>query len=249
MGFALVQAQAGTPPGGVEELIGAGDAALDRDSLVVAGQALTWQTTFTSGSLTAVPLNETSAMVFSRVGGTGSGQWHERFARGLGHRMAGEITVASVTAGLLDEAAGMAEDSEMLGSAIDGLARLLTEVEEAQMMEVSAARIVADTLSTHAALMGALTDQQVSERRQGDFTIHTVRSTSAGLPRPALERARARVGLPWPTQVENGLGSDLGLARWCTAMQAHGHQMWSRLEDEGILVTDLWLRNHPVSQG
>ncbi|KAB2388846.1 hypothetical protein [Actinomadura montaniterrae] len=159
------------------------------------------------------------------------------------------MTIASVTAGLLDEAAGMTEDSEMLGCVVDGLAWLLTEVEEAQMMEVPAARIVADTLSTHAALVGALTDEQVSERRQGDFTIHTVRSTSAGLRRPALERARARDGLPWPTRVENGLGSDLGLARWCTAMQAHGHQMWSRLEDEATLVTDLWLRNHPASRG
>ncbi|KAB2385929.1 hypothetical protein [Actinomadura montaniterrae] len=233
----------------MDDLTSENGTALDPDTLVVAGQALTWQAPFTSGPLTALPLTETSAVVFGNDDAVDPTRWHDRFARGLTHRMAGEITIATVSRGLLDEVAGEHEENEMLGSAIDGLAQLLTELEEAQGREAPAARIVADACNTHAALMGTLTDQRTSVRSEGGFTVHTVRSTSADLRRPALERVRARVGLPWPTRRGDGVGGELGLARWCTVMQMSGHQMWSRLEHEAVLVTDLWLRNHPVSTG
>ncbi|TDD85606.1 hypothetical protein E1293_10900 [Actinomadura darangshiensis] len=247
MGFTFVHSQAGVPPSRVEDLASGDGTAVDRHPLVVAGQALTWQTTFTSGSATAVPVSGASAVVFNHDDGTGQGRWNRRFARGFAHRMAGELTIASVTVGLLDETAGAEadEDAEMLGSAVDGLARLLTDLEDSQAPEESADRIVADALSTHAALMGPLIEQRVTVRQRDEFTVHTVRSVSADLRGPALERLRARVGLPWPARVENGVGVDLGLARWCTTMQVNGHQMWSRLEEGTALVTDLWLRSPP----
>ncbi|GAA3973828.1 hypothetical protein GCM10023085_65420 [Actinomadura viridis] len=250
MRHVLVRARAGIPPGRVEDLTSDDGAPLDRDSLVAAGQALSWRSTFTCGPLTAVPLDGTTALIIG-PGGTDPEPWqdpepwHDRFARGLAHRMAGELTIASVTAGLLGEAVSreLGEDASLLGSAIEGLAGLLTDLDGARAPDDIADLIVADTVRTHAALLGRPARQQVSARRRGDFTVHTVRSVSGDLARPDLEKARTRVGMPWPTGARNGIGADLGLARWRAVMQARSHQMWCRLEGENALVTDLWLRN------
>ncbi|WP_329246127.1 hypothetical protein OG417_51075 [Actinoallomurus sp. NBC_01490] len=243
----LIYAQEGFLPRGVEDLTAGVGLAVDHDSLVAAGQALTWRSTFTVGSIIAVPLTETSAVIVDFGGERGPERWSDRFARGLGHRLAGELTIASVTAGLLVGAAmgDAAEDAKLLGSAIDGLTGLLTDLEHIWMPEETAERIVADTVQTHLALLGSVADQRVSVRPRGDFTVHSVRSLSGELGRADLERVRPRVGLPWPARAGDGVGGDLGLARWCKAMQVRGHQMWCRLEDDKALVTDLWLRNRP----
>ncbi|WP_433467313.1 hypothetical protein ACQPZP_09360 [Spirillospora sp. CA-142024] len=239
----VVHARAGVQPSGVDDLSVPGGGSLDRDSLVAAGQALTWRSVFTSGSLTAIPLTAASAVLVDRDAGTPAELWHDRFTRGFAYRMAGELTIASVTAGLLGEAAS--EDVKLLGSAIDGLARLLTDLEEVRSPGVRAEQIVADTVRTHNALLGGLMRPQVSAREQGDFTVHTVRSVSRHLTRSDLEPMRARIGLPWPARVTNGVGDHLGLARWRITMQSNGDQMWCRLEAQNVLVTELWLRNPP----
>ncbi|MFF5259916.1 hypothetical protein ACFY4C_13290 [Actinomadura viridis] len=256
MRHVLVRARAGIPPGGVEDLTSDDGTPLDRDSLVAAGQALSWRSTFTCGSLTAIPLDGATALI-TGPGGTDPEprqdpepwqdpeSWHDRFARGLAHRMAGELTIASVTAGLLGEAVSreLGEDASLLGSAIEGLAGLLTDLDGARAPGEIADLIVSDTVRTHVALLGRSARQRISARRRGDYTVHTVRSVSGDLARPDLEKARTRVGMPWPTGARNGVGADLGLARWRTVMQARSHQMWCRLEGENALVTDLWLRN------
>jgi hypothetical protein len=237
----VVHARAGVPPRGVQDLSTGSGVPLDQASLVVAGQALTWQSAFTSGPITAIPLTVASAVLFADA--SGPDQWHDRFARGVAHRMAGELAIASVTAGLLGGEAG--EDAELLGSAIDGLTRLLIDIERLQAPEQadgSDHQIVADAATTHAALLGTLTDQRISVREHGEFAVHTVRSVSADLGRGDLQRVLVRVGLPWPTHSEAGVGRDLGLARWRATFQAHGHQMWCRV-DENALVTELWLRD------
>lgn len=245
-----VHARAGIPPGRVEDLTGGRGTALDRESLITAGQAMSWQSTFTSGPVTAIPLTQASAMVLRAPGRTGPERWHDRFARGLAHKMAGELTIASVTTALLVHAnPGEAnEDAVLLGSAIDALSRLLTDLNEAQSPDESADRIVADALRTHEALLGGLVRQRVHVRRQKEFTVHTVRSVTRNGSRADLERALARVGLPWPSRAGDGVGEDLGLARWRVAMQLHGHQMWSRTECEDVLVTELWLREPPEAR-
>jgi hypothetical protein len=242
----VVHARAGYPPGRVEDLSGNGQGALDRDSLVVAGQALTWQSVFSCGPLTAVPVSSTSALLMRHDGDAGLEQWHDRFALGLAHRMKGELSIAAVTARLLTEAASedSGEDAELLASAIEGFAALLADLEVARAPEGIADRIVADALRTHTVLLGgSLVHQQVSAREHGEFTIHTVRSGSAHLTRSELERLRAQVGLPWPTRPKNGVGRDLGMARWRTTMQSQRHQMWCRVEGKNALVTELWLRD------
>ncbi|TDC42550.1 hypothetical protein E1281_36070 [Actinomadura sp. KC345] len=247
----VVHARAGVQPGGVEDLSCSGEAGLDRDSLVAVGQALTWRSVFTSGELTAIPLTTASAVLVGRDEGTPPETWHDRFTRGLAHRMAGELTIASVTANLIGEAVrGQgSEDAELLGSAIDGLSRLLTDLEEMRAPDVKAERIVADTVQTHTALLGTLAHQQVSAREQGAFTVHTVRSVSRHLTRSDLEPMRARIGLPWPAYVTDGVGDHLGLARWRTTMQSAGDQLWCRLEAQNALVTELWLRSPREPQG
>jgi hypothetical protein len=245
-----VHARAGVPPRRVEDLVGGHGAPLHRDWLVAAGQALTWQSAFTRGPLSAIPLTGTSAVIFRHHGEPGLGGWHARFARGLAHRMAGELTIASVAAGLLNgdrSGDGPAEDAELLGSALEGLSRLLIDLDEARALE-SAEEILADAVRTHTALLDGIIAQRVSAHAQGDFTVHTVRSICEGVSRDELERVRTRVGLPWPTREgnRNGVGGELGLARWLTAVQLHGHQMWGRLEGENSLVTELWLRRPPA---
>lgn len=238
----LVHAQEGLPPRGVEDLTGGGGAVLDRDLLVAAGQAMTWQAPYAIGSLVAIPLTRASAVTFHHPERAGVERWHDRFSRGLAHRMAVELTIASVTAGLLDEVATAqaGEDAAMLGSAIDGLARLLADLQGARRSEDIRSMIVADTMRTHDALLGGAACQRVSVRRNGDFVVHTVRSASRRLERGDLEGVRARVGLPWPALVGDVVGEDLGLARWRATMQARGHQLWSRLEGKDTLVTELW---------
>ncbi|GGQ22541.1 hypothetical protein [Actinomadura coerulea] len=243
----VVHARAGVPPCGVEDLSGPAGGTLDRETLVAAGQALTWRSVFTSGSLTAIPLTAASAVIIGHDAETPPELWHDRFTRGFAHRMAGELTIASVTAGLLGEtvSGNRDEDAKLLGSAIDGLARLLTDLEEACSPGEKADRIVADTVRTHSALLGVLAHQQVSARDQGEFTVHTVRSVARHLTRSDLEPMRARIGLPWPARVTSGVGDQLGLARWRATMQSDGDQMWCRLEAQNVLVTELWLRNPP----
>jgi hypothetical protein len=245
----LVHARAGVPPSGVEDLAGGDGAALYPDSLVAAGQAMTWQATYVLGAHVAIPLTRASALTLRHPGRTGPEGWHGRFNQGLAHRMAVELTIASVTAGLLGERAVPqgGEDATMLGSAIDGLARLLTDLNEAGGREESRSRIVADAMRTHDVLLGGPASQRVSVRRREGFAVHTVRSVATGLDRSDLERVRARVGLPWPARAGQGLGEDLGLARWLATMQAHGHRMWSRLEGEADLVTELWLADPPAA--
>jgi hypothetical protein len=239
-----VHARAGSPPRDVEDLSGDGEGSLNRASLVVAGQALTWQSVFSYGSLTAIPTSRTSALLVRHDDeDTGLEHWHDRFALGLAHRMKGELCIAAVAARLLAEAAGgdSEEDAELLTSAIDGFAGMLADL-EMRTSEGVADRMVADALRTHAVLLGRLVHQQVSVREQEEFTIHTVRSVSAHLTRCELERLPGQVGLPWPTRPRNGVGRDLGMARWRATMQSHGHQMWCRVEGKNALVTELWLR-------
>jgi hypothetical protein len=243
----FVHARLDSPPRGVQDLIV--DDTADRDSLadslVAAGQALTWRARFTAGSRTAIPLSATCAVVVEREEPAPTEGWHDRFVRGLAHRLAGELTIATFGAG--DRAAAApAEDAdctELLGSAIDGLGRLLADLEDAQTPEETAERMVADTAGTHQALLGAVADQRVAVRQEAGFTVHSVRSVAEGATLADLERARVRVGLPWPSQAGTSVGEELGLARWCTAMQVRGHQMWSRLQGDDALVTDLWLRD------
>ncbi|HEY8482063.1 MAG TPA: hypothetical protein VIL71_19725 [Spirillospora sp.] len=243
----VVYARAGVPPSRIEDLTGPDQAELDRDSLVAAGQALTWRSVFTSGKRTAIPLTAASAVLVGRDEGVIAETWHDRFTRGLAHRMAGELTIASVTASLIGDAVRgqRGEDAELLGSAIEGLGRLLTDLEEVRAPGEKAERIVADTVRTHAALLGSLAHQQVTSREEGEFTVHTVRSVSRHLTRSDLEPMRTRVGLPWPAHVTDGVGDHLGLARWRTTMQADGDQLWCRLEAQNALVTELWLRTPP----
>ncbi|MGI8330910.1 hypothetical protein ACRYCC_13170 [Actinomadura scrupuli] len=244
----VVHSRAGLPPRGVQDLNGGDGASLDQAALVTVGQALTWQSTFSSGPVMAVPLTGASALVLADRPRAGAEQWHDRFARGLAHRMAGELTIASVTAGLLGAAAAdtgdAGEDEELLGSAIDGLMRLLGDLERAEAT-ADLGQIVADAARTHLVLLGRVTDQQISCREHEDFALHTVRSVSGELQGDDLERVRGRIGLPWPARTETGLGPDLGLARWRATVEAHGHQMWCRVEDGRTLVTELWLRNPP----
>jgi hypothetical protein len=238
----FVHSRGESPPRGVEDLTV--DTAADRDSLVAAGQALIWRARFTAGSRTAIPLSATCAVVVECEEPAWEG-WHERFARGLAHRLAGELTLATFGAGeeAVPAAGGDADCTKLLGSAIDGLGRLLADLEDAQTPEETVERMVADTADTHLALLGAVADQRVAVRREAGFTVHSVRSFAAGATWADLERARSRVGLPWPSQAGTSVGAELGLARWCTAMQVRGNQMWSRLQDGDALVTDLWLRD------
>ncbi|SFQ45943.1 hypothetical protein K8Z49_27510 [Actinomadura madurae] len=245
-----VHSRSGVPPGRVDDLTGDLGAVLDKESLITAGQAMSWQSTFTCGAVTAVPLTPASAMIFKTPGPADPQRWHDRFTRGLAHRMAGELTIAAVTTELLGHAAmgDTNEDAVLLGSAIDALGRLLADLTEAQRPEEGADRIVTDAKRTHEALLGVVR-QRVHVRRQKEFTVHTVRSVTKDRNRADLERAVARVGLPWPSRAGQGIGGELGLARWRAAMQAHGHQMWSRTEREDVLVTELWLRDPPEARG
>jgi hypothetical protein len=239
----FVHARVEAPPRGVQDLT-VDTAAADPDSLVAAGQALTWRARFTAGSRTAIPLSATCAVVVEREEPPPEG-WYGRFIRGLAHRLAGELTIATFGAGGRDAPASGddADCAELLGSAIDGLGRLLADLEDAQTPEETAERIVADTAGTHLALLGAVADQRVAVRHEAGFTVHSVRSVAADTTRADLERARSRIGLPWPSQAGTSVGEGLGLARWCTAMQVRGHQMWSRLQGDDALVTDLWIRD------
>ncbi|WP_433183013.1 hypothetical protein [Actinoallomurus sp. CA-150999] len=240
----VVRARAGSPPRGVEDLSGDDEDHLDRESLVLAGQALTWQSVFSSGALTAVPLSGTSALLVRLDEETRPEEWHDRFVMGLVHRMKGELSIAAVTARLLAEAAGedSGDDTELLASAIDGFVGLLGELEEARTPEGLAEQMVRDVLRTHTALLNGLEHQQVSVREHEEFTIHTVRSASAHLTRSELERLGRQVGLPWPARPKNGLGRDLGMARWRATVQSQRHQMWCRVEKKNVLVTELWFR-------
>ena len=241
----LVHARTGSPPSGVDDLECGDGAPLDRDALGAAGQALVWQSPFTLGSVLAVPLTRASAVTFDHPEPAGVERWHERFVRGFAHRMAIELTIASVTAELVGEtdAAQPGEDAQMLTSAITGLTRLLGDLETVRGPEECTGMIVADTVRTHDALLGGPGAQEVSARRRGAFTVHAVRSVPRRPECCDMEEARARVGLPWPTRVGGGIGEDLGLARWRATMQAHGHQLWSRLDERNALVTELWLRD------
>ncbi|MDL4772966.1 MULTISPECIES: hypothetical protein [Thermomonosporaceae] len=240
----LVHTRVEVPPRGVQDLTVDDGLVAGRDSLVAAGQALTWRSRFTSGSRTAIPLSATCAVVVAREEPARE-DWHDRLIRGLAHRLAGELTIATFCAGGRDVSAPeeAAEDAELLASAIDGLGRLLADLEDTQTPEETADRIVADAVGTHLALVGAVADQQVTVRHGAEFTVHSVRSVSADMTRSDLEEARSRIGLPWPAQAGTSVGEELGLARWCIAMQLRGHQMWCRLEGDDALVTDLWLRH------
>ncbi|MCO6009178.1 hypothetical protein NE236_29835 [Actinoallomurus purpureus] len=239
----VVHARAGSPPRGVEDLSGDGEDDLDRESLILAGQALTWQSAFSSGTLTAIPLSRTSALLVRHDGDTGPEQWHDRFVLGLVHRMKGELSIATVTARLLAQAAGgdSGDDAELLASAIDGFAGLLGDLDETRTSEGLAEQMVRDVLDTHSALLNGLVHQQLSVRQHEEFTIHTIRSASSHLTRSELERLGRQVGLPWPALPRNGVGRDLGMARWRSLMQSQRHQMWCRVE-KNVLVTELWLR-------
>ncbi|MBO2455984.1 hypothetical protein [Actinomadura violacea] len=243
----LVHARGGVPPCGLEDLMGGDGAPVDPVVLIAAGQAMIWRSPYVIGPLVAVPLTRSSAVALHQPDPTDPERWHDRFTRGFAHRMAVELTIASVTAGLLGEvaAAQAGEDAAMLGSAVEGLARLLADLQDIRRAEESRSMIVADAMRTHDTLLGGAMSQRVSVRRQAGFTVHTVRSVSRRPGRRDLEQVRTRVGLPWPTQVSGGVGEDLGLARWRATMQAHGHQVWSRLEGKDTLVTELWLRDPP----
>jgi hypothetical protein len=224
---------------------------LDRDALVAAGQALTWQSPFTLGSVLAVPLTRSSAATFDHPELVGADRWHDRFARGLAHRMAIELSIASVTAQLVGEAAGpqLAEDARMLVSAITGLAHLLQDLGGVRRPEECKSMIVADTMRTHDVLLGGFSYQKVSVRRAGAFAVHTVRSVPQRPERCDMDGVRAQVCLPWPTRVGDGIGDDLGLGRWRATIQAHRHQVWSRLEGSDALVTEVWLRDPAGAAG
>jgi hypothetical protein len=253
----IVRARGGTQPRDVEDVRG-GTRRLSGEALVAAGQALTWQWTFTHGRFTAIPLDRAVAVLLADSGGGGLEGWHERFTRGLAHRVAGELTIASVAAGLLSErsaegsgggdGADSADDAELLGSAIGGLFDVCTDLGEDGHGENPAERIVRDAARTHQALMGTPLRQRVSVRRRDGFTVHTVRSVSGNLGRAALEEIRGRIGLPWPSRDGHQVGPDLGVVRWRAAMQARGEQMWCRLEGEDALVTELWLRSPARSE-
>jgi hypothetical protein len=180
-------------------------------------------------------------VVFGHSGTAAVEGWHDRFTLGFAHRMAVELTIASVTAELAGPRLG--ENAGMLGSAIDGLSRLLTDLEGVRGLEESRDLIVADAMRTHDVLLGGLKDQRVSVRRRGAFAVRSVRSVPRRPDGSDLEALRARVGLPWPARVGDGIGEDLGLARWRATMQAHGHLLWSRLEGRSSLVTELWLHD------
>ncbi|MFG2084851.1 MULTISPECIES: hypothetical protein [unclassified Spirillospora] len=246
-----MHARTGSPPTGVEDLECGDGSPPDRDALVAAGQALTWQSPFTLGSVLAVPLTRASAVTFDHPELAGVDRWHDRFLRGFAHRMAIELTIASVTAELVGETAEAqpGEDVRMLGSAITGLGQLLKDLGVVRRPEECKSMIVADTMRTHDVLLGGLGSQEVSLRRRGAFAVHTVRSVPQRPERCDLDVARAQVGLPWPTRVGGGIGEDLGLARWRTTMQALGHQVWSRLEERDALVTELWLRDLAEAPG
>lgn len=240
----VVYAPTGVPPSGVADLSARNGSSVDRDGLVAAGQALTWQWPFGYGARIAIPLDATTAVVVGDGRGTGMDLWYERFARGLAHRIAGELTIASVSAGLLGETLGSesGEGVGLLGSAIEGLGRVLGDVDDMWNPAKAADQIVSDAVRTHVALLSGPADQRVTVREDGEFTVHTVWSVSAHLARADLERIRTRIGLPWPARTRNGVGPDLGLVRWRATLQAHGGQMWCRLEGENVLVTELWLR-------
>ncbi|GAA1785685.1 hypothetical protein [Actinomadura chokoriensis] len=253
----IVRARGGTQPRDVEDVRG-GTPRLSGEALVAAGQALTWQLPFTHGRFTAIPLGRAVAVLLDDSGGGGLAGWHERFTRGLAHRVAGELTIASVAAGLLSEhsaegsggedGADSADDAELLGSAIRGLFDVCIDLGEDGCGESTADRIVRDTARTHQALMGTPLHQRVSVRQRDGFAVHTVRSVSGGIGRAALEEIRGRIGLPWPCRDGDQVGPDLGVARWRAAMQARGEQMWCRLEGEDALVTELWLRSPARSE-
>ncbi|MCP9968491.1 hypothetical protein LUX57_27780 [Actinomadura madurae] len=63
-----VHSRSGVPPGRVDDLTGDLGAVLDKESLITAGQAMSWQSTFTCGAVTAVPLTPASAMIFKTPG-------------------------------------------------------------------------------------------------------------------------------------------------------------------------------------
>lgn len=241
----IVRSRAGDPPAGLGDLITDDAMPEDQHALVIAGQSMIWQWILTSGGLTAIPLSLSKAVLVHADGGCGAERWFDRFARGLAHRIAGELAVASViTRSLRADAEGeAAQDAGMLVSALDDLEELLGDLEHVRVPADAPLRIVDDTVRTHAALLGADADQRVSVRRNTSFTIHTVRSVAGDLTRSELERARERIALPWPTRTRNGVGTDLGLTRWRAAMWARGSQLWSRLEGENVLVTELWLRD------
>ncbi|GLZ08380.1 hypothetical protein Acsp03_58460 [Actinomadura sp. NBRC 104412] len=249
----IVRARGGTQPRDVDDVLG-GTQRLSREALVAAGQALTWQWMFTHGRFTAIPLDRAVAVLLTDSGGGGPEGWHERFTRGLAHRVAGELTIAAVAAGLLSERSGegdgadYADDAELLGSAIGGLFDVCTDLGEGGHGENPAERIVRDAARTHEALMGTPLRQRISVRWRDGFAVHTVRSVSGNLGRAALEEIRGRIGLPWPSRDGDQVGPDLGVVRWRAAMQARGEQMWCRLEGENALVTELWLRSPARSE-
>ena len=263
----VVHARVRNPPSGVEDLSGPG---LDRDALVAAGQALTWRAAFSRGPHTAIPLTGSTAVLVDRTGDAGPEAWHARLTHGLIHRVAGEVTVMSMTAGLRDEpeppreddatgegdsagesgAAGgdfAGEDEDPVRSAVHGLTRLVADMDRVRTHAGAADQIVAETLRTHAALLGPSVRQDVSVRKEDDFTVSTVRSTSPDLTRDELERARSRIGLPWPARRDTLVGNHVGLALWREPMEAAGDEMWCRLDGDNALVTELWLRNSPSS--
>jgi hypothetical protein len=256
----VVHARGRIQPRSVEDLSD-GAQPLARDALVAAGQALTWQWMFNRGAFTAIPLSRAAAVLVARDPHDGLTDWHERFTRGLAHRMAAELTIASVAAGLMSEAPGprqagedRADDNaELLDSAIEGLLGVFTDLSDGHRTEDIADRVVADTVRTHAALVGTPLRQRTSVERQDGFAVHTVRTASGVLSPSDLEEIRGRVGLPWPARDGERYGRDLGLVRWRATMQARGEQMWCWQErgrggEEGnVLVTRLWLRS-PASR-
>lgn len=241
----VVHAPLRNPPYGVADLSGPAGTRPGSDALVAAGQALTWRAPFTCGPHTAVPLAGAAAVLVDRAADPGAEQWHDRFVRGLIHRLAGELTVISMTAGLLGETAR--DDAEPIGSAVSGLTRLVDDMNEARRHDESADRIVADTIGTHAALLGEPAEQDVSVRERDGFTVNTVRSVFPDLAPDEVERARSRIGLPWPARVGGVVGGHVGLARWRESMEAAGDRMWCRLDADGALVTELWLRHGAVA--
>lgn len=243
-----VDTETGLPPSGPGDLRSA-NGPVEEAVLVVAGQALTWRTVHRVGSAMAIPVAPGRAIVLIGDLGPEAELWQRAYGRGFAHRMAGELTVASVTAGSLAQDLG--EDGELLGSAIQTLGALVAELEEiggARVLGTDPAElpdmIVHDAARTHAALLGPLSDQRIEVRTEGEFSVHSVASEPDSAVEAAdLERARARVGLPWPSRMATSLGRDLGLARWHAVMQGRDDRMWCRVDDGTVLVTELWVRS------
>jgi hypothetical protein len=91
----VIHTETGLPPRRLEDLIVIDGPPPERDALIAAGQALTWRSTFTTGSLTAIPLSGASALIVAFTREPGQECWDDRFARGFAHRLAGELTIAT----------------------------------------------------------------------------------------------------------------------------------------------------------